>query len=189
MVLLAGSGVTAHIYDDLAPKLTEMGHVYGITRRGFGGSDRPASGYDDGRFEGYAAFQRRALGIAFPESELRQLFAAESDGRRKRYLGSADAGRQMGEGTIKHDYARIGVPILALFAGEPPTRAPGNALEREAINTYATAKEAFTNRWKAQIHEAKRPVQIVDLPDASHYVFLSNATDVLRELQTFVKGL
>jgi pimeloyl-ACP methyl ester carboxylesterase len=49
IVLLAGSGNTAHVFDDFAPKLTDCGHIYGITRRGFGASSRPASGYDDQR--------------------------------------------------------------------------------------------------------------------------------------------
>jgi non-heme chloroperoxidase len=40
IVLLAGGGNTAHVFDDFAPKLTAHFHVYGITRRGFG-----ASGY------------------------------------------------------------------------------------------------------------------------------------------------
>jgi non-heme chloroperoxidase len=38
LVLLAGGGDTAHVYDDFAPKLTSSFHVYGITRRGFGAS-------------------------------------------------------------------------------------------------------------------------------------------------------
>jgi pimeloyl-ACP methyl ester carboxylesterase len=38
VVLLAGGGNTAHIYDEFAPKLTGSYHVYGITRRGFGAS-------------------------------------------------------------------------------------------------------------------------------------------------------
>jgi non-heme chloroperoxidase len=37
---------TAHVFDDFAPKLTRLGHVYGITRRGYGGSSRPQGGYD-----------------------------------------------------------------------------------------------------------------------------------------------
>jgi non-heme chloroperoxidase len=44
VVLLAGYQ-TAHEYDDIAPKLTACCHVYGITRRGFGASSRPDSGY------------------------------------------------------------------------------------------------------------------------------------------------
>jgi pimeloyl-ACP methyl ester carboxylesterase len=48
IVLLAGY-LTAHAYDDFAPRLTRIGHVYGVTRRGFGASSRPASGYTSHR--------------------------------------------------------------------------------------------------------------------------------------------
>ena len=46
VVFLAGLTCTAHIFDNFAPKLTEHFHVYGITRRGFGASSQPTSGYD-----------------------------------------------------------------------------------------------------------------------------------------------
>src|SRR5216684_1060496 len=42
LVLLAGSGNTAHIFDGFATKLASSYHVYGITRRGFGASSAPA---------------------------------------------------------------------------------------------------------------------------------------------------
>jgi non-heme chloroperoxidase len=45
LVLLAGGGDTAHIFDDFAPKLTPTFHVYGITRRGFGESGFSSEGY------------------------------------------------------------------------------------------------------------------------------------------------
>jgi pimeloyl-ACP methyl ester carboxylesterase len=48
-VLLSGSGNTAHVFDEFAPKLTGCCHVYGITRRGYGASSKPSSGYDDQR--------------------------------------------------------------------------------------------------------------------------------------------
>jgi hypothetical protein len=41
LVLLAGSGNTAHVFDDFAPKLIGCCDVYGITRRGFGRSSHP----------------------------------------------------------------------------------------------------------------------------------------------------
>jgi len=46
-VLLAGSGNTAHVFEDFAPKLIQCCnvHVYGITRRGFGLSGKPRRGY------------------------------------------------------------------------------------------------------------------------------------------------
>jgi non-heme chloroperoxidase len=43
VVLLAGGGNTAHVFDELAPKLATDYHVYGITRRGFGASGFSAS--------------------------------------------------------------------------------------------------------------------------------------------------
>src|SRR6266576_2836339 len=45
LVLLAGGGDTAHVFDDFAPKLTPSFHVYGITRRGFGESGFSPGGY------------------------------------------------------------------------------------------------------------------------------------------------
>jgi non-heme chloroperoxidase len=35
IVLLTGSGSTAHIYDEFGPKLSALGPVYAITRRGY----------------------------------------------------------------------------------------------------------------------------------------------------------
>ncbi|MEX2263806.1 MAG: alpha/beta hydrolase [Bryobacteraceae bacterium] len=49
VVLLASLGHTAHIYDEFAPKLARSFRVYGITRRGFGKSSYPESGYTDER--------------------------------------------------------------------------------------------------------------------------------------------
>jgi len=47
LVLLAGGGDTAHVFDEFASKLTADFHVYGVTRRGFGESGfAPASGAD-----------------------------------------------------------------------------------------------------------------------------------------------
>jgi len=47
VVLLAGSGNTAHVFDEFAPQLSTSCHVFGITRRGFGASSQPESGYDE----------------------------------------------------------------------------------------------------------------------------------------------
>lgn len=44
-LVLLGCYLSAHAYDNIAPKLTNEFHVYGITRRGIGASDRPATGY------------------------------------------------------------------------------------------------------------------------------------------------
>jgi non-heme chloroperoxidase len=49
VVLLAGLGNTAHVFDEFAVKLAGPYHVYGVTRRGYGASSRPSSGYSEQR--------------------------------------------------------------------------------------------------------------------------------------------
>jgi non-heme chloroperoxidase len=44
LVLLA-CYLSTHVFDEFAPKLTNQFRVYGITRRGIGASDKPATGY------------------------------------------------------------------------------------------------------------------------------------------------
>ncbi len=45
VIFLAGNGGTAHAFEQIAPKLTNTYHVFAITRRGFGVSSHPTSGY------------------------------------------------------------------------------------------------------------------------------------------------
>jgi non-heme chloroperoxidase len=46
LILLAGGGNTAHVYDGFAPRFVSRFRVLGITRRGFGSSSHPKTGYD-----------------------------------------------------------------------------------------------------------------------------------------------
>lgn len=48
MVLLTGLGDNAHVWDGFAYQFTDYFRVIGITRRGFGRSDKPEDGYDVG---------------------------------------------------------------------------------------------------------------------------------------------
>ena len=66
LVLLAGGGSTAHIFDSLGPKLAAHYHVIGITRRGFGQSSAPQMGYDPRRLGDDVVAILDALHIADP---------------------------------------------------------------------------------------------------------------------------
>src|ERR1700722_4558322 len=66
LVLLAGLGSTAHVFDSLEPKLAAHYHVIGITRRGFGQSSAPQSGYDPKRLGDDVVAVLDALHIADP---------------------------------------------------------------------------------------------------------------------------
>ena len=48
-LLFVGCYLSAHVFDDIAPKLADRFHVYAVTRRGVGASDRPPVGYDPQR--------------------------------------------------------------------------------------------------------------------------------------------
>jgi pimeloyl-ACP methyl ester carboxylesterase len=46
ILFLSGIGNTAHVFDNFAPKFTDQFHVYGLTRRGYGASAQPVTGYN-----------------------------------------------------------------------------------------------------------------------------------------------
>lgn len=45
-LLLVGCYLSAHVFDDFGPRLTDHFRVYAVTRRGVAASDRPPVGYD-----------------------------------------------------------------------------------------------------------------------------------------------
>lgn len=45
MLFLTGMGNSAHVFDGFAPRFTDKFHVYALTRRGFGASSQPKTGY------------------------------------------------------------------------------------------------------------------------------------------------
>jgi non-heme chloroperoxidase len=49
LLFLPGLGNTAHAFDDFAPRFTDRFHVVALTRRGFGESSHPESGFDTPR--------------------------------------------------------------------------------------------------------------------------------------------
>jgi non-heme chloroperoxidase len=277
LVLLAGGGDTAHVFDDFAPKLTSSFHVYGITRRGFGESGFSPKGYgadrlgddvlavldalnlkrpilvghslggeelsslatrypsrvtalvyleaaypyafDNGKgptwkeFEdaqklrprapplsesspglaSFAALQqaiKRALGLTYPEAELRQQFTATPDGRvgrRRDFPGEA----VMLQGMKK--YANIPVPALAIFAvphAQPPWMTDSaDPKVREAAKAFWAVEDALTRRQAKAFEDGVPTAHVVRLRGADHYVYLSNEADVLREMESFFSTL
>ena len=47
LVLITGLGDNAHVFDNFAYQFTDLFHVIGITRRGFGKSSKPEDGYSE----------------------------------------------------------------------------------------------------------------------------------------------
>lgn len=277
VVLLAGY-LTAHVYDDFAPKLSETCHVYGITRRGYGASSRPESGYTaqrsaddvlqvldslkltkpvlvghsfggqdlttlgakhseriaglvylnsaedptlgfadyglepvDGKklpaamrepdspdyksYQAYRDWQMRTHGVAFPESELRQLYAANADGTMGRYLVPESVRDAMFKGMQRPDYAHIRIPVLAFFAVPPSVEdqmlryKPKDAEERAATSQKRAVDLAIQKRHMRDLQNGVPAARVIELPGANFYIFLSNEADILRDMQAFLAGL
>lgn len=142
-------------------------------------------------FQAYREWQMRSGGVAFPEAELRNTHDANADGsvgKPNAYPGVHDA---IDKGSIKRDYSKIRVPILAFFpsVGGTSKYQPKDEQERAAIAAFDAATAAYINRYRKNIQSAPTTVRIVDVPGANHYVFLSNEGDVLRELRNFLTAV
>ena len=66
LLLLAGGGDTAHVFDDLAPTLAKRHRVVGVTRRGHPGSSAPTTGYGVARLAEDIVRAMDAVGLKTP---------------------------------------------------------------------------------------------------------------------------
>ena len=276
LVLLAGGGDTAHVFDDFAPKLTPSFHVYGITRRGFGesgfsatedGADRlgddvftvleslklngpvlvghslageelssvgnghPNSvaalvyldaaypyAFDNGKgptmkqiqeisgpqppspgesdlasFRALQQYYLRVLGFTYPEGELHEQWNSNSDGRVGKHRDFPGDATIMSAVTKYKKYAGIPVPALVIFA-IPHSQGKwvdNNADPKvhEAAAAYTAALTPLTESQEKAFEDGVPNARVVRLRGAHHYVFLSNESDVLREMRLFLSGL
>jgi hypothetical protein len=214
LVLVPGLGNTAHIFDVLAPKLTSRYHVVGVTRRGFGDSSAPASGYGADRLGDDVLAVIDALKVSKPVLAGHSLGGEELSSIGSRHpdkvagLIYLDAGYSYAfyapdiepfpdvpttslppimEGimTGRQKYTRIPVPILAIYA-LPHDLGPVTSAAQRAQNEANDLKAAA----QAKAFETGLPnARVVRIARANHYVFLSNEADVLREMETFIASL
>lgn len=89
----------------------------------------------------------------------------------------------------RQKYTEIRVPVLAIFAAPHNERGaiyPNDPAAREAVLAYDRASTtAQAEAFKTGVPSA----HVVLLPNATHFVFKSNETDVLREIDAFLSTL
>jgi pimeloyl-ACP methyl ester carboxylesterase len=251
-LLLVGCYLTAHAYDDLAPKLAEYFHVYAVTRRGVGSSDRPATGYDPQRrtvdilevmdtlrldkpilvghscggwilhtigaehpervgglayleaaedptlkLSDYPALPeadpanlpkpiRKSSPVVFPEAERREMA--------ERPMDPAIRKAMLEDHKVKPDYARIRVPVLAIYRTTTLEQGlklyePRTNQQRALLFQLYAATRGMLEKWQADLRAGVPDARIVELPGANLYMFLSNEADVIRELRAFAATL
>jgi pimeloyl-ACP methyl ester carboxylesterase len=274
IVLLAGLGNTAHVFDDVAPRLTAHGHVYGITRRGYGRSSVPQGGYDADRLaddvlavldalalarpvlvghsiageelsslaarhptraaglvyldavgdrtaplppmpsvpfarpspadhrsiDALRAWQKAAMGMAVPESEIRHTRTIAADGTVGGFVVPAFVPRAIMAGAKRPDYARMRVQALSIQSLPPASVAEGRAANvfnprmfpgasDTALNDLFTAVRTVTRAQTDAFQKTLAGAKNVELVGASHHDFLSHPDEVLAEIRAFLATL
>jgi len=158
MVFLAGLGNTAHVFDTLAPKFTGRFHAIGMTRRGFGQSERPDTGYDmPARVADLAGFldalkiQRVILvGHSLAGDELTGFAMAHPERVIKLvYLDAAYDRSKMPSAPFEKMQQVVMASMLANLPKLPPEATP---LERD----IATAKSRFGSLWNEALEAEVR---------------------------------
>ena len=217
-VCLAGLGNTAHVFDKFAPKLTDQYHVYGITRRGFGASSSPATGYSADRLGDDVLAVIDALKLARPVLAGHSIAGQELSSIGSRhpervaglvYLDAAygyafyDASQPPAAAPAPppgtppviaairdgmQKYTRVLAPSLAIYA-VPKDLGPGFIGDAAARAAAEATDAARTEAQAKAFLAAVSSGRIVRLARANHYVFGSNEGDVLKEMRDFISAL
>jgi pimeloyl-ACP methyl ester carboxylesterase len=141
---------------------------------------------DMASFPAYQAWTARTEGFTFPEAELRQSYEVRPDGSVGKRRDYQNASIAMMHGVQK--YSDLKVPVLAICA--VPHNLASTYHNDEAARTAAEALDAAQNEPVIEAFQTSVPsAHVVRLARASHYVFLSNEQDVLREIEAFLNGL
>ena len=261
LVLLAGLGDNAHVFDHFAYQFTDKFHVVGITRRGFGASSQPEGGYDvatralddvkvldalgmskavfvghsmagdelsklgstyPGRVEKlvyldaleygthakfpqppspeysdrdleslelFSAANARFYGHRASEASMRETYRLDGDGKVIAAVSPPEIARKMARGSQQADYAKIKVPVLAIFAPLAP-HTPGYSYltaeqKRQFQRTYppivAWQKKAI-QRFRKGIPQAT----VFELPGAYHYIYINDEAFVVEKMRSFL---
>jgi len=150
----------------------------------------PPNGADLTSFSALQTYLDRVNGFHFPEGELRQQWESAPDGRvlkQRHFPGSA----MLPMGMKK--YTNIPVPALVIFANPHTLRAwVENNKDpdiRQAAKAYSAVLGALVTKQENAIKNGVPMARMVTLPDADHYVYLSNQADVLRGTHAFLAGL
>jgi len=121
-----------------------------------------------------------------PEAELRHSYEMRPDGG----VGARRVNKVVALAIIKgqEKYTNFSVPILAICAVPHdfgPTYYNDDAGRKAAEALDAADVAPHIKSFETNVPSAR----VVRLSEASHYVFLSNEDDVLREMRKFIIGL
>ena len=117
----------------------------------------------------------RTHGVAFPESELRNLFVSKPDGTMGRSTIAKSVRDAIFAGRQKPDYARIRVPVLALFAfgrsleDQTERYKPQDAEERSAMEHVYASNLAIRQKHMRDFRSRVTSARVIELHGVNYY--------------------
>ena len=143
------------------------------------------------------------MGMALPESELRQTLAIAPDGRVGRPRAPARVLQAIMAGVKRPDYARMTIPALSLQSMPPasvseartlnlwtPGRWPNvGGVDESAVNQVFASIRRVTRAQTEAFVEGLNGAKNVELVGANHVDFVSNPDDVMREIGAFLASV
>jgi pimeloyl-ACP methyl ester carboxylesterase len=184
VVLLAGGGNTAHVFDDFAPKLASDHHVYGITRRGFGTSGFSPSDHPLDRLRDDVLAVIDALKLERPVLVGHSIAGAEMSA-----VAASHPDRIAGvvylEAAYPYAFESVGGPSMKEFQINGP-RAPrpsdtdlasfGSLQKWDAeVYGYGTPESEFHQTWESD--SSGRPRKERDFPGAQSFMAIMTSTN------------
>jgi pimeloyl-ACP methyl ester carboxylesterase len=140
------------------------------------------------------AFFRPSMGGLIPEAEVRSQAVFGPDGRLTGNGPGANAAPRIMMGTQSSDFRHIAAPALGLFAvaGGPAALFGADRYARLDSAARSQADRAFAgstawakagrDRFRAELAHGT----VVELPGATHYVFVSHPDRIEREMRAFL---
>ena len=184
--------VSGLVYLDAAYDRTNVGAEARIAQRI---PSRPPRPEDMQSVQSVTAWMSRGVGGRIPESEVRQLAEVAPDGR---VLGQRiPPGIQQAvlQQLVTVDPSRIRVPVLAIYAKRTsPASQPGCQGDqeppvREACQELYDWMTAQLVRSEALFKTIPSRAQVIEMPDASSFIFLSHDAEIRQALAAFVSEL
>ena len=150
---------------------------------------------DNSSVEAYQAYQRRIGDAPFPAAEIRNMYVISPDGSIGNNRTPPYVGKEIDAGSIPKDYRKVDIPVLALIAVPLPpaekwkAHAPKTEEERHDSERADEILMEFIHRWEENLKRADSRANVIELPGAHHYMFLSEQAVVLHHIRSFLETL
>lgn len=146
--------------------------------------------------EGMRKYLERIYGVRWPLTEVRATRRFGADGRYRGDSAKGSTGFKVMRGEEPMAYERLTAPVLAIYAVERSVDRDYPWIRDMTIGRGATymdalrasrAQDRFERGERARLRKALPGARVVEVRDASHYVFISHAAFVEQEIRAFLE--